>query len=115
MDVNPERARYAVTPRGEPADYYVLQHAQQHGSLVVSNDRFFDYEDLRANTITVQFTLKGTEFTVYEEATWFRKPGSALRVLMTDLQKNVGSPEVSPDVPPDDVEPEDPSDSGDSM
>ncbi|MCC7065507.1 MAG: hypothetical protein IT456_22065 [Planctomycetes bacterium] len=53
MDVNPERARYAVTPRGEPADYYVLLHAQQHGSLVVSNDRFFDYEDLRANTITV--------------------------------------------------------------
>ena len=81
----------------------------------MSNDRFFDYEDLRANTITVQFTLKGTEFTVYEEATWFRKPGSALRVLITELQKNVGSQE---DVDPEDVEPvepDGPSDSGDSM
>jgi hypothetical protein len=41
--------------------------------------------------ITVQFTLAGTEFTVFEEATWFRKPGSALRVLMTDLQR-LGAP-----------------------
>ncbi|MCC7066689.1 MAG: hypothetical protein IT456_28095 [Planctomycetes bacterium] len=116
MDVNPERARYAVTPRGEPADYYVLQHAQQHGSLIVSNDRFFDYEDLRANTITVQFTLKGTEFTVYEEATWFRKPGSALRVLMTDLQKGAVEQGVEdPDDPEDPEGPDDPSDSGDSV
>ncbi|HEX6813855.1 MAG TPA: hypothetical protein VF384_19695 [Planctomycetota bacterium] len=91
MDVTPGRARYAVCPRGEPADPYVLQHARDHQSLVVSNDRYFDYEDLRANVITVQFTLAGTEFTVFEEATWFRKPGTALRVLMTDLQR-LGAP-----------------------
>ena len=39
----------------------------------------------------MQFTLAGTEFTVFEEATWFRKPGSALRVLMAE-QKAGGSP-----------------------
>lgn len=97
LDVTPGRARYAVCPRGEPADFYVLQHAQQHRALVVSNDRFFDYEDLRANVITVQFTLAGAEFTVYEEATWFRKPGSALRVLMSDLQKLGAPADDSPD------------------
>jgi len=91
MDVTPGRARYAVCPRGESADGYVLQHARDHQSLVVSNDRYFDYEDLRANVITVQFTLAGSEFTVFEEATWFRQPGSALRVLMADLQK-LGAP-----------------------
>ena len=91
-DVTPGRARYAVCPRGEPGDPYVLQHARDHQCIVVSNDRYFDYEDLRANVITVQFTLEGTVFTVFEEATWFRKPGSALRVLMADLRK-LGAPE----------------------
>jgi len=91
FDVTPGRARYAVCPPGDPADTYVLQHARDHHGLVVSNDRFFDYEDLRANVITVQFKLAGTEFTVFQEATWFRKPGSALRVAMADLQK-VGAP-----------------------
>ena len=92
MDVTPGRARYAVCPRGEPADGYVLQHAREHSALVVSNDRYFDYEDLRANVITVQFTLAGTVFEVFEEATWFRKPGSALRVSMANLRK-LGAPE----------------------
>ena len=98
MDVTPGRARYAVCPRGEPADSYVLQHARDHQALIVSNDRYFDYEDLRSNVITVQFTLAGTEFTVFDEATWFRTPGVALRVLMTDLQK-LGAPPGSEHTP----------------
>lgn len=87
MDVTPGRARYAVTPRGESADPYVLQHAREHQALVVSNDRYFDYEDLRANLITVQFTLADGVFAVFEEATWFREPGTAVRVPMVELQR----------------------------
>ncbi|MBM4060416.1 MAG: hypothetical protein FJ265_04850 [Planctomycetes bacterium] len=91
LDVTPGRARYAVTPRGESADPHVLQHARRHRALVVSNDRYFDYEDLRANVVTVQFTLARDEFTVFEEATWFRQPGSALRVPLVELQR-LGAP-----------------------
>lgn len=86
-DVTPGRPRYVVCPRGEPADEYVLQHAQQHVALVVSNDRYFDFEDLRKNVITVQFTLAGDDLQVYDEATWFRSPGSAERVPMAVLQQ----------------------------
>lgn len=86
-DVTPGRARYVVCPHGEPADEYVLKHAQQHAALVVSNDRYFDFEDLRKNVITVQFTLAGSDLQVYDEATWFRSPGTAERVPMVVLQQ----------------------------
>jgi hypothetical protein len=86
-DVTPGRARYVVCPRGEPADEYVLQHARAHQALVVSNDRYFDFDDLRQNVLTVQFTLAGDELHVYDEATWFRSPGSAERVPMALLQQ----------------------------
>lgn len=85
-DVTPGRARYVVAPRGEPADGFVLAHAREHGALVVSNDRYFDFEELRQNAITVQFTLKGDDLLVYDEATWFRSPGSAERIAMADLR-----------------------------
>ena len=108
MDVTPGRARYAVCPRGEPADFYVLQHARDHQALVVSNDRFFDYEELRANVITVQFTLAGTEFVVNDEATWFRQPGSAQRITMVELQKLGLGGEEPPAATPEPPEPESP-------
>lgn len=85
-DVTPGRARYAVVPRDEQADAVLLQHARDHRALVVSNDRFFDHEDLREDVITVQFTLAGDRFEVPAEATWFRPGGGAQRVPMSELQ-----------------------------
>lgn len=86
-DVTPGRARYAVTPRDEFADEHVLRWARAHGALVVSNDRYFDWEDLRANVTTVQFTLADGELRVFDEATWFRTPGTAVRVPMAALRE----------------------------
>lgn len=86
-DVTPGRARYVVVPRDELADEHVLRHARAHGALVVSNDRYFDWDDLRQNVITVQFVLKGDVLQVHDDATWFRSPGTALRVPMVELQR----------------------------
>ncbi len=86
-DVTPGRPRYAVVPREQFADELVLRHARAHAALVVSNDRFFDWDDLRANVTTVQFTLAGDELAVFEEATWFRSPGTAVRVPMAVLRE----------------------------
>jgi hypothetical protein len=91
-DVTPGRARYAVVPLEAMTDVVLLQYARDHDALVVSNDRFFDHEELRQNAITVQFTLAGDQLAVFEEATWFRSPGVALRVAMRDLQGNRGTP-----------------------
>jgi hypothetical protein len=81
-----------VCPAHELADEHVLRWARAHDALVVSNDRFFDWEDLRANVTTVQFTLAGDELQVAGEATWFRTPGTAVRVPMVELQR-LGRPE----------------------
>lgn len=86
-DVTPGRPRYAVVPREQFADEHVLRHAREHDALVVSNDRYFDFDDLRQNVITVQFTLAGDELRVFDEATWFRSPGTAVRVPMVELQQ----------------------------
>jgi len=84
-DVTPGRPRYAVVPREQFADEHVLQFAREHAALVLSNDRFFDYEELRSGAITLQFTLAGDRFEPFAEATWFRPSGGAQRVLLTDL------------------------------
>lgn len=86
MDVTPGKPRYAVCPRGESADGYVLEHAREHGALVISNDRFWDFDDLRIGTITLQFRLKGDDFDPHQEATWFRPPNSAVRVPIATLR-----------------------------
>ena len=85
-DVTPGRARYAVVPEEEIPDVVVLEHARAHSALVVTNDRYFDHEELRQNVITVQFTLADLELRVFDEATWFRSPGTALRIAMDDLR-----------------------------
>ena len=90
-DVTTGRARYAVCPRGESADGYVLSHARDHSALVISNDRFWDFEDLRVGAIVLQFKLKGDVFTPYEDATWFCPPSSAVRVLLTSLRTAIDS------------------------
>lgn len=76
----------AVCPPGEPADVALLGYAAAHRALVVSNDRFFDHDALRANAIVVQFTLAGGAFAPFAEATWFRTPGQALRVALDTLR-----------------------------
>jgi hypothetical protein len=85
-DVTPGRPRYAVVPLEAIPDVVLLEHARDHRALVVSNDRFFDHEDLRTNVITVQFTLAGDRLEVFPEATWFRPSGGAQRVAMAELQ-----------------------------
>lgn len=86
-DVTPGRPRYAVTPRGEPADEHLLQAAGRWQGLVVSNDRYFDHEVLRRNLLTVQFEFVAGELVVADEATWFRHPGSAQRVPLAVLRQ----------------------------
>jgi hypothetical protein len=93
-DVTPGRPRYVVTPPGDGADAWLLEHAREHAALVISNDRYFDHEELRRNAITVQFRLAGDELSVFDEATWFRSPGVALRVAMDELRA-LGRPEAS--------------------
>lgn len=87
MDVTEGRPRYAVCPRGEPADEFVLQHAQQHQGLVVSNDRYMDYDDLRKDVVLVQFELAGERLVVRDEAVWFRPPNGAVWVPMPALRE----------------------------
>lgn len=86
VDVTPGRARYAVCPREEFADEHVLRWAREHHALVISNDRYFDWEDLRANVTTVQFALADGALRMFDEATWFRTPGTAVRVPMDVLR-----------------------------
>ncbi|MBL8728399.1 MAG: hypothetical protein JNM25_08220 [Planctomycetes bacterium] len=87
-DVTPGRPRYAVVPLEALPDEVLLQHARDHHALVVSNDRFFDHEELRRGVITVQFTLTGDQLEVLAEATWFRPSGGAQRVSMAALRSS---------------------------
>ena len=85
-DVTPGRPRYAVVPLEALPDAVLLQYARDHHGLVVSNDRFFDHEELRRSVITVQFTLAGDRLEGVDEATWFRPSGGAQRVPMAVLK-----------------------------
>lgn len=76
-DVTPGRPRYVVCPRGEPADEHLLAYAQQHDGLVISNDRYMDYEDLRPGIVLMQFTLAGERLVMQDPAVWFRPPNGA--------------------------------------
>lgn len=84
QDVTEGRPRYVVTPHRESADAYLLEHARAHDALVLSNDRFWDHEDLRDGVVTLQFELKGDRLRVYDEATWFRDGGAA-RIALASL------------------------------
>ena len=84
-DVTPDNARFAVAPPEDEADGHVLAYARDHQALVISNDRFFDYEDDRLGVITLQFRFDAGAFVPFEEATWFRPSGGAQRVAVADL------------------------------
>jgi hypothetical protein len=86
-DVTPGRPRYAVVPRDEFADEHVLRFAAAHRGLVVSNDRYMDWDDLRADAVLVQFRLAGGALQVADEAVWFKPSGGAQWVAMADLRQ----------------------------
>jgi hypothetical protein len=77
---------HVVAPAGEPADVALLQHAAATASLVISNDRFFAHDALRANAVTLQFTFTRGAFVPVDPATWFRTPGQAVWVPLAALQ-----------------------------
>lgn len=86
VDVTPGRPRYVVCPRGEPADEHLLAFAQQHDGLVLSNDRYADFDDLRQGIVLVQFELAGDRFVVQPQAVWFRPPNGAQWVEVAALR-----------------------------
>ena len=85
-DVTPDRPRYAVVPFTALPDAEILRYAREHQGLVLSNDRFFDHDELRRGVLTLQFRLAGDRFEVFEEATWFRPSGGAQRVDLAALR-----------------------------
>jgi Zc3h12a-like Ribonuclease NYN domain len=74
-----------LCPPGTEADIPLLEHARTHHGLVLSNDRFFDHADLRAEVMTLQFTLDRLDFCPATEVTWFRTKGPAVRVPIHNL------------------------------
>jgi hypothetical protein len=84
----PPRLRLVICPPGVEADLPLLHHARAETALLVSNDRFFDHPGLRANVLTLQFTLARGVFAPHAEATWFRSPGHARRVPLAELQRD---------------------------
>lgn len=72
-------------PLRTQADPALLEHARE-GALLVTNDRFWDHEPLRRAVLTVQFALRGDEFRVYDEATWFDADGGARRIPLAALR-----------------------------
>ena len=79
-------AEVRVTEPFVAADPGLLAFASASRSLVLSNDRFWDYEDLRRDVIVVQFQAARGEFRVLDEATWFLPSGAARRVAMKDIR-----------------------------
>ncbi|MFN9334624.1 MAG: hypothetical protein ACK6D1_18695 [Planctomycetota bacterium] len=88
-DVTPGRPRYAVVPRDQFADEHVLRFAAAHRGLVVSNDRYMDGEDLRADAVLVQFQLADGVLRVADEAVWFKPSGGAQWVATADLRQQL--------------------------
>lgn len=86
-DVTPGRPRYAVVPREQFADEHVLRFAAERRGLVVSNDRYMDWEDLRADAVLVQFQLADGVLRVADDAVWFKPSGGAQWVAMADLRQ----------------------------
>jgi hypothetical protein len=79
-------AQLRVAAPGSPADPALLVHAHEARSLVLTNDRFWDFEDLRRDVILLQFSCDAAGFRVPEEATWFLPSGAARRVGVDALR-----------------------------
>lgn len=79
-------AQMRVAAPGAPADPELLAHAHETRSLVLTNDRFWDFEDLRRDVILLQFVCDAAGFRVPDEATWFLPSGAARRVRVDALR-----------------------------
>jgi hypothetical protein len=90
-DVSPDRPRYVVCPAQEPADEHLLRHAQEHAGVVLSNDRYADFDALRQGIVLVQFALVGERFEAQDPAVWFRPPHGAQWVELAALRACNGS------------------------
>ena len=79
-------AEFLAAPVGASADPLLLAHAQDQRALLLSNDRFWEYEDLRRDVILLQFTCDAAGFRVPDEATWFLPSGAARRVAVAAIR-----------------------------
>jgi hypothetical protein len=86
QDVTPGRARHVVCPPDAPADEILLAHVRGCHGLVVSNDRYADFDELRTGVVTLQFRFAAGAFVPFVEATWFRPTGGAQRVDLAALR-----------------------------
>ena len=79
-------AQLRIASPGSPADPALLAHAHEARSLVLTNDRFWDFEDLRRDVVLLQFSCDAAGFRVPDEATWFLPSGAARRVRVDALR-----------------------------
>lgn len=82
----PPRVERVLCRSGENADAALLEAAAARRAIVVSNDRFFDHAELRADLLTLQFELRRGSFAPYPYATWFRRRGTAVLVPLDVLR-----------------------------
>ncbi|MEI6128452.1 MAG: hypothetical protein WCR59_00110 [Planctomycetota bacterium] len=80
-----EKPLVVLCHAGLAADIPLLHRAAEVGGLILSNDRFFDHTALRANAMTLQFTLDRLDFIPAQEVTWFRSKGMSLRIPIANL------------------------------
>ena len=70
----------------DAVDPALLAFAYEQRALALTNDRFWDYEDLRRDVVLLQFTCDRNGFRVPDEATWFTPSGGARRVRIDALR-----------------------------
>ncbi len=70
----------------EKADPALLAFAYEQRALVLTNDRYWDHEDLRRDVVLLQFVCDRSGFRVPDEATWFTPNGGARRVRLAALR-----------------------------
>ncbi|GAB4155566.1 MAG: hypothetical protein Fur0037_23970 [Planctomycetota bacterium] len=77
------------------ADARILEHARGRGALILTNDRFRDRPRERQGVLTLQFSWGVEGLLPFPEATWFRSPGTALRVPLGALARKAGGCPIS--------------------
>jgi hypothetical protein len=80
------RAAGAEAHAVDAADPALLAFAYEQRALALTNDRFWDYEDLRRDVVLLQFVCDQRGFRVPDEATWFTPSGGARRVRVDALR-----------------------------
>jgi hypothetical protein len=83
--------RLATSCRDPQAPEHLLRHGQQHDAIVLSNDRYADFDALRQGIVLVQFVLAGERFEPQDPAVWFRPPQGAQWVELAALRADDGA------------------------